>query len=187
MKLTSGNVFPDPPRNDGFDSRFGQAENVLKLTSCRPISIKLSHRPNFLIGHFVSWGKFPMGMPCAPLVNHVLHVVQMSPEKKVVRVATRWIVAFVKYLKSIWNRAVVLNPHRPVGRNNRILSGDTNHAVTALVDGGRPRPTPVPLHLDFLKKTVSEWTRMCRKSHGGSTTASFAIKCHRIIYQVPRT
>ncbi len=71
---------------------------------------------------------FPLGVIAAPLCLSVLAVVHIGAKKQMLRVAARWIVAFVQDALILWNDAINKRPNKPV--HKPLLAPKTKRSVT---------------------------------------------------------
>lgn len=91
-------------------ARNGFAMNTELQCDFRP---RNSRRGHFLCNGDIYRGKFHFRNSL--LLRAIRHVVRLSTDKQVIGVATRWIVAFMADIQTIWNRPIGNNPSRSMG------------------------------------------------------------------------
>jgi hypothetical protein len=95
----------------------------------------------------------------ALLLNHIAHVFFMSAKPKMVRIHTSWIIAFVEYLFSIWNRSDMQYPTSAMGFNHSpLMAGYASIAVRG--SASSPNPAGISFYHLFPKAL---W-KVCGKS-----------------------
>jgi hypothetical protein len=72
----------------------------------------------------------------------VSHVVGMCPKKQMIRVCAFRVVALVKHVHAIWNRAEMQHPRHSTSRLFFRHAAKADHSV-ALGFGSKPQPAPV--------------------------------------------
>jgi len=102
--------------HDAFDNTNGDSKSLGQLFSC--------HNPGNVSGPNQS-DCFPHGFAITPsrfycsshpaFLHHVLSVLFCRAKEKVIGVGTFWIIALMKYEKSIWNRAFMNHPRCALG------------------------------------------------------------------------
>jgi len=84
---------------------------------------------------------FTAKMYVSPLFVSVLDVLKLCPKPKMVRIYTRWIVAFVKNAHAFWNGAAIQNPTSAVSAD---FNGSTPElAVSIRMPVRCPNPTSI--------------------------------------------
>ena len=167
---------------DFFETRIEQLRQAFQRIGTslvpRPVAltfIELADLSHFLIGkqsaRMARQGLRHTLMQFRPTAfsNRIALILQISPEKQVIRPYARWIVALVKHLHAFWDRAIVQFP-----RNSMRLCPSAwfvtnfDNAVTEGMLVSDPEPAAISL-LDFLPKAFCE----CLCERGGHERGRF--------------
>src|ERR1035437_1496936 len=114
----------------------------------------------------------------APLLVHILHIVGLCAEKQMPRVCARWVITFMEYEKSLWDRPLMYLPREPRHSHRRTLADhyrQTEYAIPLYI-----RTTPAPA---FLRVTgfyhpppVPSFNRDTYKRHRDSIMCPYLAK-----------
>jgi len=91
---------------------------------------------------------------CPPFLLHILHIVVMGSEEKVIRPHAAFVVTFMEYVKAGRDRAVVNLPTDTMRLKHWVAArGGDNTVAVGFVLTGRPLPTP-PALADIAPKAL---------------------------------
>jgi hypothetical protein len=106
-------------------------------------------------------------MICTTLRYHVLHVIKLSPQEQMSRIATRRVVALVANEQAARVFTFLKHPRNSV-RSMESVS-QTELPVTFIVHGGGPRPALIWAPLFYFSPKPSDFGRCHRWDHVGSS------------------
>lgn len=119
----SGNVLPNFTANNAVDGVLSDIELLADLASLYSLRKQFSNKSD------ISFGKFGDGIGFATaaclavpaLCHHIVHIVLMSTQKQMFRIAAWRIVAFVEYPQPIRDGAKVQLPTNAMGKNMGVV------------------------------------------------------------------
>jgi hypothetical protein len=152
--MRSRNMTPRPPVDDVENQFLADSKNRREFgAGNNPRAIQTSDFHHLSFRELVLAMKLSFWMKDAAPIHHVAHVLLVSSNIQMRRVATQWIVALVTALKSIWNTPISVLPRKPVS--------DLSHSRSAAALRVRressispgcffPEPGPAFVRLAFL-------------------------------------
>lgn len=116
---------------------YSEFSGKLSSNSVRPRSRK--DFKNILLGKSSASDLFSIHLSFASFFNHVVSIIFWCPKEKMMRVAAQFNVAFVAYVKSLWNNPICEHPRNSMGAP--VLVVPTGFTVSVLSDRTSPQPT----------------------------------------------
>ena len=119
----------------------------------------IPHFKNFRYSGIVKfglWGFLTVKMPMykSSFLAFVPMIIGISTKKKMFRVYTRWVIAFMQYMKFFWNKAIKQNPNQSVGSS--VFSFITDHTITKTVLVSLPFLTSIWCDYGLLKHPIDK-------------------------------